>query len=196
MNILTELIMKSYSLRVIKFIVIIFITLFASFQLGLLNASAGINDDRYDGNIYVVYAGNGSLVPSKVAFADALKRETPIIIVYYLDDSRDCKQFAIVVSRMQEFYGKAAYLIPISVDAIPSKDSYTPNELGYYYEGVVPQTVILDQKGKKVYDGKGLVPFEEVDDALRKVYNLTPRAESATLKRRSFNEFNTELVPE
>ncbi|WP_206815617.1 thylakoid membrane photosystem I accumulation factor [Chroococcus sp. FPU101] len=189
--------MKSYSLRAIKFLLIILIALIASFQLWSVKAvNAGINDDRFDGNIYVVYAGNGSLVPSKVAFADALKREAPIILVYYLDDSRDCKQFAIVVSRMQEFYGKLAYLIPVSVDGIQNKASYATNETGYYYQGVVPQTVILDQNGKTVYNGKGVVPFEEIDTALRKVFNFAPRDKSSTLERRSFNEFNTELVPQ
>lgn len=197
MNILTELIMKSYSLRAVKFLMIILIALIISFQLwGVKAVNAGINDDRFDGNIYVVYAGNGSLVPSKVAFADALKREAPIILVYYLDDSRDCKQFAIVVSRMQEFYGKAAYLIPVSVDSFQNKASYATNETGYYYQGVVPQTVVLDQKGKTVYNGKGVVPFEEIDNALRKVFSLEPREQSNTLERRSFNEFNTELVPQ
>ena len=33
-------------------------------------ALAGIDDDRYDGNVYVVYAGNGSLVPPPLAFAN------------------------------------------------------------------------------------------------------------------------------
>ena len=189
--------MKSYSLRAVKFLMIILIALIISFQLwGVKAVNAGINDDRFDGNIYVVYAGNGSLVPSKVAFADALKREAPIILVYYLDDSRDCKQFAIVVSRMQEFYGKAAYLIPVSVDSFQNKASYATNETGYYYQGVVPQTVVLDQKGKTVYNGKGVVPFEEIDNALRKVFSLEPREQSNTLERRSFNEFNTELVPQ
>ncbi|PSF34237.1 thioredoxin family protein [Aphanothece hegewaldii CCALA 016] len=189
--------MKSYSQRLLNFFLLILITLVLSFQLlGVAPVNAGIDDDRFDGNIYVVYAGNGSLVPSKVGLADALHSQTPVILVYYLDDSRDCKQFAIVVSRMQEFYGKAAIIIPVNVDGIPFKNSYAPNETGYYYNNVVPQTVILDQKGKTVYNGKGIVPFEEVDDVLRKVFNLVPRTESTTLKRRSFNEFNTELVPQ
>ena len=36
-------------------------------------AFAGIDDDRYDGNVFVLYAGNGSLVPARVSLADSLK---------------------------------------------------------------------------------------------------------------------------
>ena len=118
----------------------------------------------------------------------------PALLVFYVDDSSDCKQYAIVVSRLQEYYGRAASLIPISVDAIPVKSTYTPEEPGYYYQGIVPQTVLLNQKGEVVFNGKGQVKFEEVDDVLREVFDLLPRSESVELKRRSFNEFNTELV--
>ncbi|MEG3439983.1 thylakoid membrane photosystem I accumulation factor [Pannus brasiliensis CCIBt3594] len=156
-------------------------------------ALAGINDDRLDGNIFVVYAGNGSLVPPRLSLSESLQRGTPTILTYYLDDSSDCKKFAAVVSRFQEFYGRAASIIPVSVDSIPYRKSYKPDEPGYYYKGGIPQTVVLNQKGKVVYSGVGNVSYEEVDDALREVFDLLPRSESVELKRRSFNEFNAEL---
>jgi len=157
-------------------------------------ALAGLKNDRYDGNIFVVYAGNGSLVPPPLDFAESRAREMPIILVYYVDDSSDCKKFSIVVSRMQQFYGRAASIIPVTVDSIPLKANYSPEELGYYYHGVVPETVILNEEGQVVFDGKGQIPYEEVDDALREVFDLLPRSESEELRRRSFNEFNYELV--
>ncbi|MEL4898598.1 thylakoid membrane photosystem I accumulation factor [Crocosphaera sp. Alani8] len=163
---------------------------------GIPSATANIDDDRLDGNIFVVYAGNGSLVPAKLSLKDSLDREMPTVLVYYLDDSRDCKQFAIVVSRIQEFYGRVANIIPISVDSIPVKDTYTEQEEGYYYQGIIPQTVVLDREGNKVFDGKGQVKYEAVDDALRDVFELLPRSESVELKRRIVNEFNEELVPQ
>lgn len=111
------------------------------FLLGMPPALASINDDRFDGNIFVLYAGNGSLVPSKVPLAASLERDRPTLLVFYVDDSRDCKQYAMVVSRLQAFYGRAADIIPINVDAIPLKSTYTRTEPGYYYEGVVPSTL-------------------------------------------------------
>ncbi|MDJ0575744.1 MAG: thylakoid membrane photosystem I accumulation factor [Xenococcaceae cyanobacterium MO_234.B1] len=157
-------------------------------------AWAGINDDTYEGNIFILYAGNGSLVPPRLSLAESLKREMPTILVYYVDDSKDCKQFSVVVSRIQEFYGRAANIMPISIDSLPLKANHTPQEPGYYYEGTVPQTVILNQEGKVVFNGKGQVKYEAIDDVLREVFNLLPRSESAELKVRTFNEFNSELV--
>lgn len=168
--------------------------LFCLLLMGTPPALAGINDDKYDGNIFVLYAGNGSLVPSKVTLAQSLKRDTPTLLVYYTDDSKDCKQYAIVVSRLQEFYGRAADFIPVSVDAIPAKSTYEPTEPGYYYKGYVPQVVLLDKSGKEVLNAKGQVPFEQIDDAFRQLFNLLPRSESVELKLRSFNEFNSELT--
>ena len=174
---------------------IILIAAFTSLLLpGTPSALANVDDDRFDGNIFVLYAGNGSLVPARVTLAESFKREKPALLVFYVDDSSDCKQYAIVVSRLQEFYGRAANIIPVDVDAMPLKSTYTPSEPPYYYDGVVPQTVVIDQKGEVVYNGKGQVPFEEVDDTMREVFDLLPRAESVELKRRSFNEFNTELT--
>ncbi|WP_066115803.1 thylakoid membrane photosystem I accumulation factor [Geminocystis sp. NIES-3709] len=159
-------------------------------------SQADINNDRYDGNIFVVYAGNGSLVPSKLTLKQSLDREKPVVLVYYLDDNSDSKQFAFIVSRFQEFYGRAASIIPINVDTIPPQDQYKPDEVGYYYKGAIPQTVVLDQQGKIVFDGIGQVKFEDVDDVLRQVFDLVPRSQSVELKRKTFNEFNSELVPE
>ncbi|WP_324635376.1 thylakoid membrane photosystem I accumulation factor [Phormidium sp. CCY1219] len=164
--------------------------------LGTPIAIAGINDDNFDGNIYALYGGNGSLVPPRVSLAQSLDRDDrATILVYYLEDSSDCKQFAIVVSQIQSFYGRAADIIPWNVDAIPVKQTYSPTEPGYYYEGVVPQTVVLDKSGKVVYNGVGQVPYEDVDDVLREVYDLLPRSQSVELKRRPLNEVNTELTP-
>ncbi len=157
-------------------------------------ASATINDDRYEGNIFVLFGGNGSLVPPRMDLPTSLAREKPAILVFYVDDSSDCKQFSGLVTRIQEFYGRAASIIPVTVDSFIDKERYSPDEPAYYYSGVVPETVILDQKGKVVYDGKGQVPYEEIDDVLREVFDLLPRSESEVLKRRSFNEFNSGMT--
>ncbi len=155
---------------------------------------ASINDDRYEGNIFVLYGGNGSLVPPRMDLPTSLAREKPAILVFYVDDSSDCKQFSGLVTRLQEFYGRAASIIPVTVDSFIDQQQYTPKDPAYYYNGIVPETVILNQQGKVVYDGKGQVPYEEIDDALREVFDLLPRSESEVLKRRSFNEFNSGMT--
>ena len=71
--------------------------------LGVPPALASLNDDRFDGNIFALYGGNGALVPPKVTLAQALRRDKPVLLVFYLDDSRDCKQYSTVVSQLQAF---------------------------------------------------------------------------------------------
>ncbi|EAW34017.1 hypothetical protein L8106_27831 [Lyngbya sp. PCC 8106] len=167
-------------------------------SLGLLMAVspawANIDDDRFDGNIFALYGGNGSLVPPRVTLAESFKRSKPALLVFFLDDSRDCKQFSTTVSQLQEFYGRAADFIPVNVDAIPPETPEDPSDPAHYYRGFVPQTVLIDQSGKIVLDEVGLVAYEKVDDQFRKVFDLLPRSQSVELKRKPINEINTELV--
>jgi thiol-disulfide isomerase/thioredoxin len=163
---------------------------------GTPQALAGLNDDKFEGNVFVLYGGNGSLVPARVTLAESLKRDKPTLLVFYVDDSSDCKRYATVVSQLQEPYGRAADFIPVNIDILPLKSSDNPTEPRYYYKGLVPQTVLIDQKGKVVLNETGQLTFEQVDDAFRKVFDLLPRSQSVELKRRVVNEITTELTPD
>jgi hypothetical protein len=155
---------------------------------------AGLNDDNYDGNIFALYAGNGSLVPPRVTLQQSLQYGKPAVVVIYVDDSQDCKQFASVISQLQAPYGRVANFIPVMADAIPVKADYDPSEPGYYFRNAVPQTLIFDAAGQLVFNQTGTVAYEAIDDALRQVFDLLPRTESVELRRRPVNELNTELV--
>ena len=159
-------------------------------------AWASLDDDRYDGEIFALYAGNGSLVPPKMTLADSLNQKRPALLVFYTDDSRECKRFSNVVSQTQAFYGRVVDILPIRVDSLPVKDNFDPKEAGYYYKGLVPQTVMFDQTGNVRLNEIGTIPYEKIDDEFRKVFDLLPRSQSTILKRRSVNEINTELVPQ
>jgi hypothetical protein len=158
-------------------------------------ALAAIDDDRFDGNIFALYAGNGSLVPSQVTFADSLKSERPTLVTYYLEDSSDCKKFSAVISEIQAYYGRVIDIIPVNVDSLPLEGSFSATESGAYYHGKLPQTILFDASGAKVLDVFGKADFQVFDDALRQLFDLLPRTESVDLKRRRpLNEVNAELV--
>ncbi|MGF1521063.1 MAG: thylakoid membrane photosystem I accumulation factor [Leptolyngbyaceae cyanobacterium] len=159
-------------------------------------AWAGLNDDRYDGNIFALYAGNGSIVPPRVTLPQSLKQEKPTLLVFYVDDSSDCKKFASVVSQLQAPYGRVANFVPIMADSVPPQDSYEPTEPGYYFTGSVPQTLVFDKTGTVRLNETGNISYEAVDDVMREVFDLLPRSESVELRRRPINELNTELVEE
>ena len=172
------------------------VLLCAVMVLGLWNGSAiaGLHDDDYDGNIFALYAGNGSIVPPKFNLPDSLKQDKPTLLFFYVDDSRDSKEFSPTVSQLQAPYGRVANFVPVAADSIPVKDSYEKTEAGYYFEGAVPQTVVFDAQGNVVLNEVGQIPYEMVDDKMRELFDLLPREESLELKRRSFNEVNVELV--
>lgn len=158
------------------------------------SALASLNDDRFDGNIFALYGGNGSLVPPRVSLADSLKAHKPALLVFFVDDSSDCKQYASTISQLQEPYGRAANFIPINIDSLPVNSTSTSTEPGYYYQGFVPQVVLIDQEGKVVLNEIGQTSYEQIDDVFREVFDLLPRSESIELKRRMVNEINIEIV--
>ncbi|HIK44849.1 MAG TPA: thylakoid membrane photosystem I accumulation factor [Leptolyngbyaceae cyanobacterium M65_K2018_010] len=158
-------------------------------------ALAGLNDDNFDGNIFALYAGNGSLVPPRITLQQSLQYGKPALVVIYVDDSSDCKKFSSVISQLQAPYGRVANFIPVMADSIPVKASYEPNEPGYYFRNAVPQTLVFDAEGKLRFNQTGIVTYEAIDDVMREIFDLLPRTESTELRRRPVNEVNTELVP-
>ncbi|MEA5465480.1 thylakoid membrane photosystem I accumulation factor [Leptothoe sp. PORK10 BA2] len=162
-------------------------------------ALAGLKDDRYDGNIFALYAGNGAIVPPHTTLAQSLKQEKPTLLFFYVDDSSDCKEYSFVISQLQAPYGRVVNFVPIAADAIALKAqaNFRPDEPGYYFNKVsVPQTLVLDGMGKVLFDRIGAVSYEDLDDVFREVFELLPREESDTLRRRVVNELNVELVPQ
>lgn len=190
----TQTVLNLYRSRVVSASVAAFLAIVLVIGIAA-PAEAGLNDDRFDGGIFPLYAGNGSLVPPRVTLAESMQSDRPTLLVLYVDDSSDCKLYSSVVSQVDAFYGRAANIIPIDVDAIPVKDDYEPTEPGYYYEGLVPQTIIFDPDGNVVLNEAGQVDFNKIDDRFREIFDLLPRSESKELKRRTVNEVNTELVP-
>ncbi|MEO0867012.1 MAG: thylakoid membrane photosystem I accumulation factor [Cyanobacteria bacterium J06642_11] len=159
-------------------------------------ALASLTDDRYDGNIFALYAGNGAIVPPRVDLAQSLRQEKPTLLFFYVDDSRDCKEYSFVISQLQAPYGRVANFVPVMADSIPSKDSFAANEPGYYFKGSVPQTLVLDSDGDVKFDKTGALSYETVDDVFREIFDLLPREKSQELRRRPVNELNVELVPD
>jgi hypothetical protein len=155
---------------------------------------AKLTDDAYDGNIFALYGGNGSIVPPRISLAQSLEKDRAAMIVFYVDDSADCKRFSPILNLAQGFYGKTISLIAVSVDSLDlERKDYTPSDEAYYYKGTVPQTVLISGDGKVSYDREGLFGFEELDAAIRGVLDL-PDA-PPELKFRKTDKVINELNP-
>ena len=168
----------------------IFSSLLILFFLFVNPVYSARDTDSYDGNIYPIYAGNGSLVPPQSTLSESLKNERTSVLVFYLDDSSTSKQFAPVVSGIKLLWSSSVDLIPLSIDELDNDDQTTFTDPGYYWHGKIPQTVILDGKGNVLLDEEGQVSFDQLNDAITKGTGL--KKPDFDLEVKSFNEYNSE----
>ena len=168
----------------------IFSSLLILFILSVNPVYSARDTDSYDGNIYPIYAGNGSLVPPPSTLSESLKNERVSVLVFYLDDSSTSKQFAPVVSGIKLLWSSSVDLIPLSIDELDNNDKKTFKDPGYYWHGKIPQTVILDGNGNVLLDQEGQVSFDDINNAITKGTGLQKPDFNLTVK--SFNEYNSE----
>ena len=155
-------------------------------------SEAARDTDSYDGNIFALYAGNGSLVPPPTTLKDALENERTSVIVFYLDDSSNSKIFSPVVSELQRLWGRELDLLPFTTDAFQGEDSQDPSEPATYWHGTIPQVVVIDGSGTVLLDQDGQVPLEAINAAISAATGIEAPAQGSTTI--SFNELNTEVL--
>jgi hypothetical protein len=153
-------------------------------------AWASLDNDRYDGNIYALYAGNGSLVPPRLSLAEALAAQRVTLLVYYLDDSSVSKRFAGVVSELQRVWGNSIELIPLVTDPLQGRPDGGPTDPLHYWRGVIPQVVVLGADGQKVFEASGQVDIDAIHGALSRATGLPLPPSRAERNPVSFNELN------
>jgi hypothetical protein len=158
----------------------------------VLPAQAIRETDSYDGNIFALYAGNGSLVPPAVTLAESQQAGRTSVIVYYLDDSRTSKAFSPSVSELQRLWGNSVDLLPLTTDALQGRANSDRTDPAHYWHGIVPQVVVIDAKGQVLLDEDGQVPLEKINSAISEATGIpAPQGQSMSL---SFNELNTEVI--
>lgn len=153
-------------------------------------AWASLDNDRYDGNIFALYAGNGSLVPPRLSLAEALAAQRVTLLVYYLDDSAASKRFAGVVSELQRVWGNTIELIPLVTDPLQGRPDGGATDPVHYWRGVVPQVVVIGADGQQVFEASGQVDIDAIHGALSQATGLPAPPSRSEQKRISFNELN------
>jgi len=157
-------------------------------------AAAALTNNTYDGNIYALYAGNGSLVPPRSTLAQAMADHRPAAVVYYLDDDAASKQFSPVVSELQRLWGNNIELIPLVIDPLQNRPTEGPTDPATYWSGVIPQVVVFDPDGKVVFNASGLVDVDRINDGVSKATGIPLPEGGTTSTTVSFNELNAEVV--
>ena len=162
--------------------------------LGSHPAQASLTNNSYDGNIYALYAGNGSLVPPRSSLAQAMADQRPAVVIYYLDDDAASKQFAAVVSELQRLWNRNIELIPLVTDPLQNRADTGPSDPAHYWRGVVPQVVVFDSQGKVIFDEQGAVSVDAINASLSLATGIALPEGGTRSSTESFNELNSEVV--
>jgi len=166
------------------------LSLVITLTLFLPNAYAGRETDSYDGNIFPIYAGNGSLVPPPTRLSESLDNNRTSVIIFYLDDSATSKAFAPVVSGLKLLWPSSIDLLPITTDELQGKQNNDPRQEAYYWHGNIPQVVVINGEGKVILDQDGQVSIDRINKAISTASGLPEPSFSITIK--TFNEYNSE----
>jgi hypothetical protein len=176
-----------------------FLTVLVALWIGLTGwgvqpAAAALTTNTYDGNIYALYAGNGSLVPPRSTLGQAMVDHRPAVVIYYLDDDAASKQFSPVVSELQRLWGNRIELIPLVIDPLQNRPTEGPTDPATYWSGVIPQVVVFDTEAKVVFNASGLVDVDRINDGVSKATGVPLPEGGTTSTTVSFNELNAEVV--
>ena len=147
--------------------------------------------DSYDGNIFPIYAGNGSLVPPQTSLKESIQNNRISLLFFYLDDSADSKALAPVIAGLDLIWKNNIDIIPITTDELQNKDFTDPLEEGFYWKGYIPQTIILDETGSVRFDKNGLLDLNEINKVISEIKGIKPEDSSFTVE--SFNEYNSQI---
>ncbi len=150
--------------------------------------------NSFDGNIFPIYAGNGSLVPPASTLEQSLKNNRTSVLVFYLDDSATSKSFAPVVSGLKLLWNSNVDIIPLTTDEIQDNQSINPKDASYYWHGNIPQIVIINPNGDVVLDRDGQVPIDDINAAISLATGIEAPEFSFSIK--SYNEYNSEASKE
>ena len=170
------------------------LALLLGLTLGPSAAHASLENDRYDGNIFALYAGNGSLVPPRSSLAQALEAHRTAVLVFYLDDSSVSKRFAPVVSELQRQWGNRIDLIPLVTDPLQGRPDKGSTDPAHYWTGVIPQVVVIDGDGRVRYDAAGTMEVAAIDAAISDATGLALAAGERSGATVSINELNREVL--
>ena len=146
--------------------------------------------NSFDGNIFPIYAGNGSMVPPASSISKSINNKRTSVIFYYLDDSATSKAYAAVISGLKLLWTTSIDIIPITTDELQGTTTKDRNDPAYYWHGNIPQIVVLNGDGEVKLDEEGQIPIDKLNEAIGNASGLNPPDFNITIK--SFNEYNSE----
>ena len=153
--------------------------------------NAARTTDSYDGNIFPIYAGNGSIVPPQTSLKESIENERISLLFFYLDDSADSKALVPIISGLDLIWKNNIDIIALTTDELQGKVFNDKKEEGYYWNGYIPQTVLINPKGYVEYDKNGLIDIDEINKIIGNIKGIDIKDTSFSIE--SFNEYNSTI---
>ena len=153
-------------------------------------ANASRDTNSYDGNIFPIYAGNGAIVPPQNTLEESLKNQRVSVLFFYLDDSSDSKAMAPIISGLDLIWRNNIDLIALTTDELQSdKSKSKSNQPNYFWNGLIPQTIILDSNGEVKFDMNGMVNIDDLNKIIGELKGIDISDSKFSVE--SFNEYNS-----
>ncbi len=153
-------------------------------------ANASRDTNSYDGNIFPIYAGNGAIVPPQTTLEESLKNDRISVLFFYLDDSSDSKAMAPIISGLDLIWRNDIDLIALTTDELQSDNSEADlNQPNYYWNGLIPQTIILNNAGEVKFNKNGMVDIDDLNKIIGELKGIEINDSSFSVE--SFNEYNS-----
>ena len=109
---------------------------------------------------------------------------------FYLDDSSDSKAMAPVISGLDLIWRNNIDLIALTTDELQSdKSKSNSNQPNYYWNGLIPQTIILDSQGEVRFDMNGMVNIDDLNKTIGELKGIDISDSKFSVE--SFNEYNS-----
>ena len=174
-------------MKIIKCLLII-----AIIFVGPYKTIAARDTNSYDGNIFPIYAGNGAIVPPQTTLKESLKNKRVSVLFFYLDDSSDSKAMAPVISGLDLIWRNSIDIIALTTDEIQNKKkSPQQNEPNYYWNGLIPQTIIFNSEGEVVFDENGMINIDDLNKIISELKGIKSIDSEFSLE--TFNEYNSTI---
>ena len=97
---------------------------------------------------------------------------------------------APVISGLDLIWRNNIDLISLTTDELQRDRSESePSQPNYYWNGLIPQTVILDSTGEVKFDQNGMVNIDDLNKIIGKLKGID--INDSTFSVESFNEYNS-----
>tara|TARA_Y100001968_G_scaffold330452_1_gene382379 strand:+ start:7435 stop:7989 length:555 start_codon:yes stop_codon:yes gene_type:complete len=173
-----------------KFFILLLISVFINFY-SYTPVNASRTSDSYDGNIFPIYAGNGSIVPPQTTLRDSINNKRISILFFYLDDNSNSKILAPAISGLDLIWRNSIDIIAMTTDELQNKPQKDPKEENFYWNGLIPQTVVIDGDGNVKYDKNGIIDIDKINKVISEIKGIDYAESSFSIE--SFNEYNSRI---